>query len=1085
MSNYNPNTPTILGQEWLPIREEEYVINSDAGDDFEVGHSFALAQARVLDSVRVYASRFPASQSFPGGFNVYRQGTEAESGPIRKVLIPVNTITATGSFASSMSPLFLFSPSDNAANFVQLDFNENHGFTSYFAVNQYAQMLNGKRILGVNVVYACQAQDIDQLEFYHTNGGIISPRFAWVVNENPNSGYFMGSISGTTDAPIINSGYNFSNTGQPPFISRARLPVFHNKWNSPTISTDYVPWTYGDLQKFESGAGTGRFGIQVWHPSANIAAGPPVVPAIQWHYMALEVLFCEENRVAVGGSAFNGQFSATPGLGWGDNALVMNAHHPLTHAVDPVLTPGDYTVTTSTYDFAGNLAMTAAYEPTPLQAARQLYPLPTIEGVKVNVPFAGTDENVNKTLTRQTVSILPMISLHTTGGAVLTEGHVYGYQSEAQVYGANTVLQDINEDADGGVSYQYDQVRFYARRFGDTTAPLLFDLIGTPGPTATIMPVEFDALPEILDGWKEVTLPILPSGVAMGATAAASPGWRWSAAGEAAGNRWEILGASAPAVSGNPVFGLLQVPSVFRLGTATYGVGSLTEDGSQITETWLPGITPPVSASTADTFSDATVLFSMNPPAVSGLTVSVASQPLSGATPLCPVSTACIPTALTFNRITWTRRLSAVQDLFSRVVVSGWGSTDTGQTWTHGTSAALASVNGSVGLQFHPGGAASNLVQSFVTLPAADGDLRVDWAMDQIDTTGTNSVDIQFRRLNGSNFLQLRALINANQTIDFSLAKRVAGVDTVLVTQLAKSNLNQAANVWFTMRVRASGATLQAKIWPRNLPEPPTWDLDVTDSSLLGAGDWGVQSNDNTTGPAFSVLFDNFIMKPPNFGALELQRFDPVDGEFNTIMLASNPALSGFNDYEARVGQVSVYRMRERNEYDFAGLWSAQVSGTVAAPGVTGASVALLLFTSNFFQAGSSNLAYSASWEGQPTETFTWPEGSGVTLQAMFDKDFPTAFHPLERGGERFSSTILVNAAGVPATATLNGFKGLRDMAWNTAPYICVRDELGNRWHASVAVPQGTRKRMHGNHLNLAEVSIAETTDTPYPVDPS
>jgi hypothetical protein len=1092
MSNYNPNAPIILGQEWLPIREEEYVINADSGDDFEVGHTFILQQSRVVDQARVYASRFPAAQSFIGGVNIYPKGAEALSGPIRKVVIPVNSLTATGSLASSMSPLFLFSPSDAASNTVQLDFNENHGFTAYFATNSYAQMLNGKRILGVNVLYSCQGQDMTQLEFYHANGGIINPRFAWVVNEGVTNGYFLGSISGDTDDPIVNSGYNFTagdvnfaNTGQAPVISRARLPVFHSRWNTPTTSVDYLPWTYADLQKFEGSAGTGRYGIQVWHPSANLAAGPPVIPQIVWNYMALEVIFCEETRVAAGGSPLNTFFSPTGGVGPASNAAQVNIHHIATRATDPVLASGDYTITTSAYDYAGNLGLTTAYEATPLQAARQLYMIPTLEGVKINVPFGGTDENVGKTFSRETTSILPMMSLHTTGGAVLTEGHTYGYQSVAQVFGTVTATQDINEDADAAISYTYDQVRFYARRFGDTTIPLLFDSPEVVGFTASITPVQFDALPEILDGWKEITLPIQPSGVPMGATAFASPSWRWSATGEQPGNRWEVLGAAAPAMSGNPSFGLLPVPAAFRLGNATYGIGSTTETGTQITESWVPGITPPVSATAGDGFSDATVLFSMNPPAVSGLTVSVGSQPLSGTAGFCPVATACIPTALTYNRVTWTRRTSTVVDFFSRVAVSGWGSTDTGQAWANTGTSGLYSVNGSAGLHFHPGAPASTLGLSLITLPSADGDVRVDWMLDQIDTTGANSVDIHARRQNVSNFYSLRASVNANQTIDLNLAKRVAGVDTILALQGAKTNLSQAAGVWFTMRLRLAGPTLQGKIWPRDLPEPNTWDLDVTDSSLTTAADWGVQSLDNTTGPAYSTYFDNFVMKPPNFGALELQRFDPVDGAFNTIMLATNPALSGFNDYEARVGQVSVYRIRERNEYDFAGLWSPQASGSVASPGVVGASVSLLLFTSNFFQSGSSNLAYSASWETTPTETFTWPEGQQVTLQDMFGKDFATAFHPLERGGERFTSTLLVNAAGVPAAITANGFKSLRDMAWNAAPYICVRDELGNRWFASVAVPQGTRKRMRAGHLDLADVSVAETSETPYPVDPT
>jgi hypothetical protein len=212
---------------------------------------------------------------------------------------------------------------------------------------------------------------------------------------------------------------------------------------------------------------------------------------------------------------------------------------------------------------------------------------------------------------------------------------------------------------------------------------------------------------------------------------------------------------------------------------------------------------------------------------------------------------------------------------------------------------------------------------------------------------------------------------------------------------------------------------------------------------------------------------------------------DTVDNTWETIMLSSTTSVSGFNDYEARVGILSSYRIRRLNTYGFYGPWSSTLTATITAPGVavgvTGGHV--LIFTTNSRQNGSSNLAYLPIWDSSDTitEDFTFPEAGFLTLQAMYNKDFFTAFRPLERGGERFQRNILVQAAAI-SPETLADFTSLRNMAWDTVPYICVRDEDGNRWFAAINVPSGRVQR--GRRLYEAVVDIIEVSDTPSQVDP-
>jgi len=221
------------------------------------------------------------------------------------------------------------------------------------------------------------------------------------------------------------------------------------------------------------------------------------------------------------------------------------------------------------------------------------------------------------------------------------------------------------------------------------------------------------------------------------------------------------------------------------------------------------------------------------------------------------------------------------------------------------------------------------------------------------------------------------------------------------------------------------------------------------------------------------------------FGAYELQRFDGRTADWATIMLATSPAVSGFNDYEARVGEVSAYRIRVVNVLNFYGAWSDQVSGSPPAPGVLmscdQANDGVLIFTANEDQAGTLNAAYMMTWTRDPTEPFTLPEADDVLLQRMYDRDGAVAFHGTERGLEAFTRDVLIRSVAVDPLVLANA-ETIRDLAWDTAEYVCVRDNRGNRWFANVRIPAVVSEAA-GESLNGAVV-IVELTKTPTQVDP-
>jgi hypothetical protein len=656
--DYNPHRPRIVGQEWVPIREEPTAVDliyAPMGT-VEYGNNFTLTQAKALQEARFY------SAGIQGGIgliaNVYPLGDEVEAGPVRRVVIPVNNGAVTGTNAQfvigTTAAQCLLTVDDFA--YVDVPFNATASppdttfFRAYFGVNQYAQLLNGKRILQVNVLYALTSAIQDVVDTYtptvnatlslkmrvSLNNSFTSPELGTLTSDWTNPGVIVNTNFPYSPSTAANAGRSFE---------IFRLPIGNMAQRSTTPTA--FPWTYAELSRFEISA-SDRLAVQL---DTSLDRGNSTVSASNvlnsLHYMALEVFYCDETRVATGTLVSSGLTFATaprPEV----QAVTM---YDLNKNANPILQAGDYrtTVTTGLYtSLFANPAYSLPMLPSTGKALRELYSLPTLSSVKVSVPNPFDDSIDGKVFTEETTHLIPQISLHTTGGAgVFTEIHPYGYQAVGKVYGTITAQQVI-QDSVLAAANPYPQVRYYARRFGATSVSLTLDSTAITGSSVSITPSDFDALPEIIDGWKEVTLRF-SSAPSLGA--GTNPTWRWSATGETAGNRWEILGAAAPAISAVPGNLINEVASTQRLGGATYGAPSA---GSTVAMSWVPGISPLVSSTTLDAMSDAVLLFAMDMPTVTGFTVVTANQPLTGIGLNCAGGVGCCqPTGLSYNQVTW------------------------------------------------------------------------------------------------------------------------------------------------------------------------------------------------------------------------------------------------------------------------------------------------------------------------------------------------------------------------------------------------------------------------------------------------
>ena len=622
-------------------------------------------------------------------------------------------------------------------------------------------------------------------------------------------------------------------------------------------------------------------------------------------------------------------------------------------------------------------------------------------------------------------------------------------------------------------------------------------IAGNTSSGASISPAGLDALPEVVDGWKEVSLRFSAPTVVGGTPAPLFPAYTWSS-GDVAGNRYEILGANAPALAGTTGSLVTLVAAPNQLGGATYGQPS---DGEGVSMTWLPQNGPYVATPTVDVTSDATLFLAQDLPAITGFGATVGTQVLTGIGQNCGVDPCCIPDRLLYNRLTWPG--TTVNALFLPGISGSNASTpdnavldivgdidiraDINLTnWTLPTPATRAVVAKWVN--------AGNQLSYFFGLSEA-GKLLMFWTTAGTGASAFFPLSTAAVAPPASGRLAIRATVDVDNgaggwTTTFYTAPTIAGPWTVLGAPVVFGAITSIFSGSAPLEVGSSDNGTQ------NITTGMTVNAAEVRNGIAGAvvanPDFSAQpvgttSFNDTAGRPWTLNGSARIQAFPAAQAVELQRKDTVETDFATIMLATG-AVTGFSDYEARIGITSSYRIRQVDYYGFAGTWSNTISIAYPTPGVSGSCMDkisqghILTFTSNERQNGSINLAYTSAWfDQQVSEDFTFPEAGFVQMQAMYDKDFFTAFRPLERGGEQFSRTVLVQAAAIPPE-TLADFRGLRDMAWDTVNYICVRDEDGNRWFATVLVPSG--RVLNDRRLYLAPVSIIETNDVPTPVNP-
>jgi hypothetical protein len=626
--HYNPNNPASVGNEYAPV------VGLDYTPELFLERGYSFRQTTIGTQYRwlsMFVSELPA-WPVPGHgylFTLYRRGQEANTGPMRKLIIPISStatsgVTVVGGGGSATTALT--NPTDNtyvrlgvtngAEAYVRASFD-----TSATAVSA---ALTDKRIVNVSVLYSAFAQP-----------GNESPLPVNVYHRRNSDAIRINM--GTLDIPLSASSilttqrHNLGELNSYEYTDG--LPA------SPLTDINYrLPWRYAGfgLRDLRS-AGDQR--VEFYVAAATVEG----LREVYLQYMALEVTYCEENRRGVIGFVRGADYTASctfnPNGYWlGQNTFcggigMADPQNPTTVATLDTY-QGTVTVKRADYGPYNN-----AGAPGKLRALRTLDPFPDHPGVAVQL--TGAEGEIPAVTT---TDLVPQIILHDVNGPAFLRsedpsypwGHTYGLQTPLDVYAGHSIVQEVDQYADDPNTL-YTHLRFWARSL-DASSPLIIEreTQAQPAPSViyTLTHEEWLTFPEIADGWRQVDLELASSAALVvdddgTVLTPAAPRFRSDTA---QFKPWQVL---AERVNETP----FEAANPDDTGIGTYG----DEDAQ--------GGVEGAFDTTDDT--DVAVVWSVPPPEPANVAATVATQELDHVDPTCPGEISQIPTGLQYIHLTW------------------------------------------------------------------------------------------------------------------------------------------------------------------------------------------------------------------------------------------------------------------------------------------------------------------------------------------------------------------------------------------------------------------------------------------------
>ncbi|MDO4243474.1 MAG: LamG domain-containing protein [Actinomyces sp.] len=178
-------------------------------------------------------------------------------------------------------------------------------------------------------------------------------------------------------------------------------------------------------------------------------------------------------------------------------------------------------------------------------------------------------------------------------------------------------------------------------------------------------------------------------------------------------------------------------------------------------------------------------------------------------------------------------------DDFSRTTSRGWGSADTGGSWTVGWGNTRFSTADSQGRIAMTGAKSSASISSQV-LASTSTEAVIDMSFDAVPTGNGAYMSYQARKTSAGTY-QAGIRLTSNGTVTLTVSKVVDGKETVLGTARLEGTYEAGDPLHLRIVVDGEEATtLRARAWTGDA-EPEAWQIDTVDSegTLNGPGSVG------------------------------------------------------------------------------------------------------------------------------------------------------------------------------------------------------------------------------------------------------
>ncbi len=204
------------------------------------------------------------------------------------------------------------------------------------------------------------------------------------------------------------------------------------------------------------------------------------------------------------------------------------------------------------------------------------------------------------------------------------------------------------------------------------------------------------------------------------------------------------------------------------------------------------------------------------------------------------------------ERMTVTDIAPVVRDTFTRVVVDGWSTADTGQTWLNDIADIDLDVTGSVAT-ITPTTLADGY-NIWAEAGRADVTVRADFQLNALPASGTVRFGVGGRVVDGDNCYRADATISTAGAVTLTIT-RVSSATETAVGSVAVGTLATATS--YTIEFEVRGSSLRARMWLAS-SATPNWLVNAVDTVLTAGTNASVYARNNTAVTTHVVTVDNF-----------------------------------------------------------------------------------------------------------------------------------------------------------------------------------------------------------------------------------